>query len=220
MRRDVALASLVVVTAAALAFTVPRYGVPHVRQGFNPGALPVVAGSTIVQTLRVTAGGLNEVSLRVLSSTGDAVLQASVSLWDGRQFVLLRQAAAPAAGSTGTATFRFAPIHAHGAFDYAFAVRVDAPDPATRVTFQTTEGHEYRDGGLSVDGQALPADLVMRTDAAFAQPWRAFARGVGRRTGMAGLEWAIAVAYLITTCALLRYFGPAHDQPAAPHATR
>jgi hypothetical protein len=200
------LAWLILVVASGLAFTVPRFGVPHIRPGFNPAPLVVGPGSELVQLFRVRAGGLNEVSVRVLKSRGDVAVDAAVEYRTQHGVTVLRRASLAVAPSDNPQqlTFEFSPIQNADTAELALALRVKSLDSTGQVTVQAAEGHVYREGGLWLDGEALPADLVMRADATFAQPWRAFARRLRRQTGLPGVEWLLASCYLGAIYTLLR----------------
>jgi hypothetical protein len=202
-----AFACLIVIVVSIGAFTVPRFGVPDMRPSFNPSPLLVDASSEVVQSFRVRADGLTQILVRVLQSSSAAAVDATIGYrTQGGMITVLRKTTVGVAQSDDPRYVRieFPPLQTAADAEFALALRVRSSVPTAQVTLQTAEGHEYREGSLWVNGEPVPADLVMRVDARFAQPWRAFARRLRRQTGLPGLEWLFAVCYLGAICGLLR----------------
>ena len=121
----------------------------------------------MVQTFRARVRGVDSIDLRVekASQAGSASVAVEfVRQGQGTARRSERVALADLAGSRWWRV-RFAPIE--GSQDGVYSIRIDvegAPGEA-RLVLATTEGHEYPDGELSVDGGREPLDLVMNVDA-------------------------------------------------------
>ena len=210
------IAWFAVMSMAAWALVVPRFGVPRIHPGFNPSSISIQPPQYVVQTFRARVRGVDSIDLRVekASQAGSASVAVEfVRQGQGTARRSERVALADLAGSRWWRV-RFAPIE--GSQDGVYSIRIDvegAPGEA-RLVLATTEGHEYPDGELSVDGGREPLDLVMNVDARHATAWRALHALLAERYGWGGWIWVIASCYggLI----LLILLGLVRSQPSPP----
>jgi hypothetical protein len=194
-----------VMTAVAVtAFTVPRYGVPHIGAGFNPSSVTVPVGQRLEQLIAVRAWGLHTLTVHVSDVVSAASLEVEVEHREnGVPLTVARTTIAVTAA--GAVPVRFAPAQSGPNAEFMLRLRPNSADRTGAVTFQATEGHEYREGRLWLEGVELPLDLVLETDALASRPWPAFAGLLHRRTGVHGLEWVFAIAYVGGVCAVVRF---------------
>jgi len=193
-----------VVLASVFAFAVPRFHVPRIDAGFNPSPVAVGVGHELVQTFRVEAQGLDTIVLEVVDSSPDLAVAFDVGVRQGAVIAVLHRQTLSFAPGGRSVVLKFAPLPREKDLVYAVRIRPLGSDASAHVTLRATEGHVYPEGAVWLDGVELPLDLVMRVDAATAQPWRAVAALLQRRTGVPGIEWVVAAVYLGAVLLILR----------------
>ncbi len=191
-----------VMSVAVAAFTVPRHGVPRVDSGFNPSSVTVPVGQLLEQLVLVRAWGLQTVTVHVNDVVSAEFLD--VELEHRESGVPQTVARTTIASGAGAVPINFAPANSSPNAEFVLRLRPRSADGAGTVTFATTEGHEYRDGRLWLEGAELALDLVLEADALTSRPWPAFAGLLHRQTGVYGLEWVFAIAYVSGVCAIVR----------------
>jgi len=201
----------VVAGVAIAAFTLPRHGVPRVGRGFNPGNIAVQVGETLEQLMAVQAWGLNRVTVWVSDINGAEILDVELEHRENGLPLTVSRTTVELTGA-GKLPIQFAPARSQRHAEFVLRLRPRSADGAGTVTFEATEGHEYREGRLWLMGAELPFDLVLDGAALTDRPWPAFAGVLHRQTGVHGLEWAFALAYLGGACAIIRFA----VTPAAP----
>jgi hypothetical protein len=194
-----------VIGVAIAAFTLPRFGVARVPPGFNPSSITVRVGQQLEQLLAARAWGLNAIHLRLSNAPSVEYLDVELEQRENGVRMTAARTTVSLTDADATLAIRFPPAKSGPSAEFVVRLRPRSASGAGEVSFQAAEGHAYRRGRLWLDTVELPLDLVLETDALTARPWPAFAGILHRRTGIAGLEWAFAVAYLGSVCALMRF---------------
>jgi hypothetical protein len=194
-----------VIGIAIAAFTVPRFGVARVAPGFNPSSITVPVGQQLEQLLAVRAWGLNAIHLRLSDAPSAEYLDVELEPRENGVPMTVIRTTVSLTDVDETLAIRFPPVKSGPFAEFIVRLRPRSASGTGELSFQATEGHAYRRGRLWLDTVELPLDLVLDTDALTARPWPAFAAILHRRTGIAGLEWLFAVAYLGSVCALVRF---------------
>jgi len=194
-----------VIGVAMAVFTLPRFGVARVTPGFNPSSITVRVGQQLEQLIAVRAWGLYSVNLRLSNAPSAEYLDVELEHRENGVQLTTTRVTVSLSDVDETLPMRFAPVESGPSAEFVVRLQPRSANGAGEVTFQATEGHAYRPGRLWLDTVELPLDLVLDTDALTARPWPAFAGILHRRTGIRGLEWAFAVAYLGSVCALMRF---------------
>ncbi len=194
----------VVAVAGVIAFTGPRFHVPRIDAGFNPSSIVVKPGHELIQSFRVPADRLDEITFDVADASPGSTLDVEIARWQGAVIRTLHRETVSLSAGTRQLSLKLAPVPTDPDVKYLLRIRHQGPNPAAHVTLRTTEGHTYLEGRLWLDGVELPLDLVMQGHALTEQPWRAVTGILRAKTGVPGLEWLFAVGYLGAVLLILR----------------
>lgn len=179
-------------------------GAPDISHGFHSWPVALTDGDRMVQSLSPPVGGIEAVSLQIDRVKGDGTLVVEWGVEGAGHSEMVR-----------SRTIAFRDLPASGKWTMDFGRAVGAPKQplqlqlsvrgavkGSTVTFWVTEGHVYRGGNLSLNGRALPGDLVLHAKAPGARVWRLAARafagmGGGVVAALLGLTYLALVSLLI-----------------------